>query len=883
MQSYYIKPKAFYDSFGDVQPSQPYSYTYGDRPTFEFSFLPNEIAEGDTLVFAIDNDMVFYDNAPENLLHSASCMVVVRHDVTAEEATAGKVQMRIETRTAKFRDVTNGKVRPVEVISGLYRRRGSDDDINYVLLAKGRAMANGIIADYNALPEPIITADEVYTKTETDSLLDAKADKADLVAHTDDATIHVTQQEKTEWSNKVDRNDIGTATITITQGGVSKGSFSVNASENVTIDVNDGAQADWDETDTTSPSYIQHKPSVYTQTETDALLDAKADRSATYTKDETDALLGAKADKATTIAGYGITDAYTKTEVDAKVSSVYHYKGTVSAYADLPASGQEVGDVWNIETADSTHGIKAGDNVAWTGSEWDVLSGAVDLTPFATKDELSTGLEGKSDIDHLHTGKYVPLDEQGHIPGSYFLMGGLSNGGNISTNGFVNTHIGYKRNNVDLDDIYAAKSHTHAMGDITGLPASGGTAGQVLTKTETGSEWADLPDENDYLCFTAEQANSTVRLNKFGTPSTISLEYSVDKKHWTTYTWDGNNVATITLANVGDSVWWRGNNTAFSLDMNNAYYFIMTGSIEASGNVMSLLDKTCKSVTIPTAYCFNCLFSLCSSLTTAPKLPATTLANWCYFGMFNKCSSLREAPELPATTMVNGCYKNMLQNCTSLQKAPELPATKLANSCYSGMFKDCTSLREAPYLPATSLVDYCYENMFNGCNKLEKIKASFSEWMTGTSGTSKLHTENWLLGASTSGVFEFTVSLTVSTRDTSHVPAGWTIVYSCSPQSMNIYRYKMYGDQYWIRNNLSYTPVLTVDSALTLNSSTLASSDIAYSEIVLDVATGATVTAGTNLTLVDTPTAGKRNICVCRWSEGVCKLYVTIVEDLPQA
>ena len=45
----------------------------------------------------------------------------------------------------------------------------------------------------------------------------------------------------------------------------------------------------------------------------------------------------------------------------------------------------------------------------------------------------------------------------------------------------------------DAWDAKAAKSHTHAMGDITGLPASGGTAGQVLTKTATGAEWADAP------------------------------------------------------------------------------------------------------------------------------------------------------------------------------------------------------------------------------------------------------------------------------------------------------------------------------------------------------------------------------------------------------
>ena len=78
-------------------------------------------------------------------------------------------------------------------------------------------------------------------------------------------------------------------------------------------------------------------------------------------------------------------------------------------------------------------------------------------------------------------------------------------------------------------------------------------------------------------------------------------------------------------------------------------------------------------------------------------------------------------------------------------------------------------------------------------------------------------------------------------------------------------------------------PVVTVASALTLNAKAIDSGSIAYAEVILDVATGATVTAGTNLTLVDAPTAGKRNICVARWSNGVAKLYVTIVEDLPQA
>ena len=39
--------------------------------------------------------------------------------------------------------------------------------------------------------------------------------------------------------------------------------------------------------------------------------------------------------KATTLAGYGITDAYTKTEVDNKFGSVYRYCGTASVFEPM--------------------------------------------------------------------------------------------------------------------------------------------------------------------------------------------------------------------------------------------------------------------------------------------------------------------------------------------------------------------------------------------------------------------------------------------------------------------------------------------------------------------------------------------------------------------
>lgn len=72
------------------------------------------------------------------------------------------------------------------------------------------------------------------------------------------------------------------------------------------------------------------------------------------------------------------------------LATVYVYKDSVATYADLPTSGQKIGDVYNIETADPDHGIKAGDNVAWNGEKWDVLAGNHDLSGYAQLNSANT-------------------------------------------------------------------------------------------------------------------------------------------------------------------------------------------------------------------------------------------------------------------------------------------------------------------------------------------------------------------------------------------------------------------------------------------------------------------------------------------------------------
>lgn len=168
------------------------------------------------------------------------------------------------------------------------------------------------------------------------------------------------------------------------------------------------------------------------------------------------------------------------------------------------------------------------------------------------------------------------------------------------------------------------------------------------------------------------------------------------------------------------------NNSAISGQNVSSFssFSIRGSSVTSSGNIMSLIYginlNEENELVIPCDYMFFLLFYRCTSLISAPNLPATTLTYRCYGSMFLYCSKLLTAPKLPATTLTDYCYSSMFSDCTSLFTAPELPASTLVDNCYSGMFSRCTSLINAPELTATTLAENCYSSMFLGCNKLTK-------------------------------------------------------------------------------------------------------------------------------------------------------------------
>ena len=265
---------------------------------------------------------------------------------------------------------------------------------------------------------------------------------------------------------------------------------------------------------------------------------------------------------------------------------------------------------------------------------------------------------------------------------------------------------------------------------LTGMPA-------LVDQIQTGGGGGE---DYGYLTFTAEEA-TTLTLKQNGSIEPLKLLKSTDAVTWTK--WENPSTNGIQL-NAGESVYIKADEDALwktAIDTNGYNNFQSNGSIKCYGDIRSLvklvapsdynyfmysLFKDCTSLTsapeLPATtlaiQCYQEMFKGCTSLQIAPDLPATTLANGCYSGMLSGCTSLTSAPQLPATTLKQVCYVNMFSGCTSLTSAPELPATTLFNSCYSQMFKDCTSLTSAPELPATTLFGYCYNSMFSGCTSL---------------------------------------------------------------------------------------------------------------------------------------------------------------------
>ena len=192
-----------------------------------------------------------------------------------------------------------------------------------------------------------------------------------------------------------------------------------------------------------------------------------------------------------------------------------------------------------------------------------------------------------------------------------------------------------------------------------------------------------IPIPTDSILFAGETSDFTLKATNKTWDGTV--EYSTDKNTWST--WDGSEISS-----ANKKLYLRGkNNTTFYTT--NGAKLVLSEKAGCYGNINTLLDYENPPTAVAGGHCYRSMFLDCTSLTSAPALPATTLAGYCYQKMFQGCTSLTTAPVLSAIILATSCYQYMFSNCTSLTAAPELPATTLKSRCYSYMFSGCTSLK----------------------------------------------------------------------------------------------------------------------------------------------------------------------------------------------
>ena len=218
-----------------------------------------------------------------------------------------------------------------------------------------------------------------------------------------------------------------------------------------------------------------------------------------------------------------------------------------------------------------------------------------------------------------------------------------------------------------------------------------------------------------YVTFTAE-AEQTFKMITKGNYAITGLQYSVDNGKWQNVEKD----IPVTFGGTNGTLRLRGTNingTASNWSEYSTITFTKPNvKVACTGDIRTLLDWRNYSTVDTKKARFCSLFDGCSVLTSAPELPATTLADNCYSFMFYGCTSLTSAPELKATTLAGSCYDNMFYGCTSLTSAPELKATTLAVSCYNYMFSGCTKLSTvtmlAPSDQILNTISCCYNWLY---------------------------------------------------------------------------------------------------------------------------------------------------------------------------
>lgn len=364
--------------------------------------------------------------------------------------------------------------------------------------------------------------------------------------------------------------------------------------------------------------------------------------------------LDTKATSATTIAGYGITDAYTKSEIDGLIAGAFSFKGTKESFETLPIDAK-AGDVYQV--ADKEY--------AYDGTKWVELGFNIDLSSYATNAQVAEIYATKTDLTEGLNQKLNTTDFNTTIK-------------NYATNASVNSNLSTKANATDLNALTLR------------VEANEGSLLQKADKIEIPTKVSELTNDAKYLTsipeeyivedelttalatkvdvvsgkglstndYTTAEKNKLAGLNNYDDTDLVNRIDTIENANYQTATDVANaivgkldkasklNTVTIT-ANHGEDNWYTANAIDgicedFETDLNNVIERIPTA-------VSQLTNDKGYLTAIPEEYITETELTSKGYLTEIPEeyVTETELNNKGYLTAHQDISHLAEKTEIP--------------------------------------------------------------------------------------------------------------------------------------------------------------------------------------------------------------------------------------------
>ena len=301
----------------------------------------------------------------------------------------------------------------------------------------------------------------------------------------------------------------------------------------------------------------------------------------------------------------------------------------------------------------------------------------------------------------------------------------------------------------------------------------------LVNKSYLPGEWqkgvaGTTVEDTPCLTFTAAGPQTFKMIVSGGYDLSEKFEYSVNGGEWNKVVADKE----VPFGGTNGTLSLRGTNLRGTGESVAKYSKITftdpSVKVTCTGDIRTLLNHANYKNVATNQARFYYLFENCEALTSAPDLPAESIANHCYFSMFSGCKNLKSAPELPAKILATGCYDKMFSGCVSFETAPTLLAETLAGFCYRSMFSGCKNLKSAPALRVETLETACYTLMFDGCTNLSSVTMlAPSDQIKNASGCCT----DWLKNAGTGAASRTLIVKNADAYDAlvnkSYLPAKW--------------------------------------------------------------------------------------------------------------